>query len=257
MSEAAAEIFPPSGPRSVPRWRSNAARVAARALFESTVAPDDGPRPAARPQAAELAVSLSELRHAVALQADQLERAMQEVEGLTRRLDRTRARAAAAEAGVARERKLRARQNTDAGRRLAEHEQTIALLSTELRRARERHDPAGGQRIELLERQLQARARFDERAGELIARARQAVGLAREEVVRGRRRIAALEAELQHETRARAALERRLDKVGDVAPSEVASACRRLEQELAARQALEVRAARLIGRLHHELGPQG
>jgi chromosome segregation ATPase len=257
VSEAAAERADAleaddlASPRRHPRFgrRTTAAEDAARALFESTVgtpahADVPGPPP-------EIAISLSELRQRVAAQAGQLATAMAEAEALNRRLRRTRARAASAETAAARERAARGRHSTETARRLLEHHRTIADLADRLD-AERREAAAGHARIALLEDRLEARVRMDASVSGVITRARAAIVEVRAELARAGERTERLQSELTSERRLRSALERRLGETAQPAVgSDVATACRRLEQELARRDALEIQAARLIGSLHH------
>jgi chromosome segregation ATPase len=261
VSEAAAERAetPEAGdlasPRRHPRFgrRTTAAEDAARALFEGTVsAPADAAVPGPPP---EIAISLSELRQRVAVQAGQLATAMAEAETLNRRLQRMRARAASAETAAARERAARGRHSTETARRLLEHHRTIADLAGRLD-AERREAAAGHARIALLEDRLEARVRMDASVSGVITRAREAIVEVRAELARAGERTERLQSELTSERRMRSALERRLEEASTRAQqpavcTDVATACRRLEQELATRDALEIQAARLIGSLNH------
>jgi chromosome segregation ATPase len=281
VSEAAAERAEalgegePAGLARRPRFRGRtaAAEHAARALFESTVgAPGDAVRrPSGEGDAeapgppAEIAISISELRQRVALQSGQLARAMEEVEVVNRRLRATRLRAASAETGAARERAMRVRHSGDAARRLLEHHRTIADLAGRVD-AERRAAAAGRARIALLEGRLEARVGMEGSVTRVITRARDAIVEVRAELARAGQRAEHLESALAGERRVRSALERRLEEVtrdaqatrlGASAPgpqaaawADVATACRRLEQELASRDALEVKAASLIASLN-------
>lgn len=270
--QASAARFPRQGPRFAPGWRAAVAEDAARVLF--------GPRDSRLNAATQLppAPSLAELRDRVALQAGQLERAMAEIERLCTELRRAHARSEAAEQAVARERALRGRQAADAARRLHQQQQTIDELSADIRDQREAYAVPRTVGTGLLERRLAARARLDSHVAGVIAGARVAIVEVRDELARGRRRTATLEDELRRERRRSAALADRLGALesepvaasgagrarspvaAEPAPrawADVASACRKLELELAARDALEVQAAQLIGRLHRRLGTTG
>ena len=312
MGDVAAEHTDPSTPETEPeplRPRFGAGRHhgpaerAARALFEPTEG--GGLTQAAvggqvvqqalsaRADPA-VAITLSELRGRVALQTGQLERAMGEVETLNHRLQNARARAAAAERAVTRERSLRGRQAAEGARRLGEHERTIAALSADLRRERAAVAAAPDARIAALEMRLAARARLDDRVAQMIAVARRAIADTRAELAARSSQIADLELSLRRERDRRLEAEHRLaradahekprngerrrfpqppgpvvgqqagpadarDPVGARATGaeDVAAACRRLEQELVARHALEVQAARLIGRVNRQLRTPG
>jgi chromosome segregation ATPase len=281
VSEAATERTEALGDEDLagPRRRSpfggrtTAAEDAARALFESTVgAPGDAGRRRSGHGGAEapgpppeIAISLSELRQRVALQSGQLARAMEEVEAVNRRLQSTRVRAASAETAAARERALRARNSAQAAQRLLEHRRTIAELAGRVE-AECRAAAAGRARIAQLEGRLEGRVRMEGSVTRLIARTREAIVEVRTELARAGQRAEHLESALAGERRVRFALERRLEeatpeaqatRVGASGPapqavvwSDVATACRRLEQELATRDALELKAARLIGSLN-------
>lgn len=279
MSEAAAPrtdapqpplpepAFPRLGPRFAPGWcKASLGDDAARVLF-GEVATRPGGEAGGDEAGGDETGAFAQLRHQVRLQGTQLERAMEEIADLSRRLEQLRARARVAEAAVVRERDLRGRQGAAAARRLREHEQTIAELSARIRFEREAHSlreaesghsgetarPAPG---EVMQRVLAARARVDAQVGDVIATARVAIAQAREALAGAAEREARLTEALRREQARTAALQRAGSGAGPGGP-DLSAVCQRLEQELATRQALELRAAQLIGRLQSQLGAGG
>jgi chromosome segregation ATPase len=258
--------FPRLGPRFAPGWcKASLGDDAARVLFgEGATQPGaeaGGDEAGGGETGGDRTGAFSQLRHQVRLQGAQLERAMEEIADLSRRLEQLRARARGAEAAVVRERDLRGRQGAAAARRLREHEQTIAELSARIRFEREAHSfreaesarPGPG---EVMQRELAARARVDAQVGDVIATARVAIAQAREALSGAAEREACLTRALRREQMRTAALQRALGGAGPRVP-DLSAVCQRLEQELATRQALELRAAQLIGRLQSQLGAAG
>lgn len=261
--------FPPPGPRFAPPWRNEAAEGAARVVFDSS--PARSLREPALTAFAPATPSLAELRHQVALKSGQLDRAIEEVEILTRELARARTHGLRAEKAIARERMLRGKQGAAAAQKLHEHERTIAELKTRLERALAT-PPAVTEPATLAEVPSVARSELHARVTEVVAGGRATIRVVRQELASRDRRAAALKAQLGEERAARREAEQRLaqlEHAGGSTPSRaeraslpagwegIDTACRLLEQELAARHVLEARAARLIGQLHRELGPRG